>query len=46
MSCLALLSGTSAIKAGKFHIDKKLGLNVKYGFFIMAAFQAYYYIDR
>lgn len=33
MSCLALLSGTSAIKAGNFHIDKELALHVKYGFF-------------
>lgn len=47
MSCLALLSGTSAIKAGNLHVDKERALNEKYGFFWgtllhwLLAFEAY-----
>lgn len=45
LSCLGLLSGTTAVKAGKFHVDEELGLHVKCGFLIMASFGAHYYID-
>lgn len=45
LSCQALLSGTSAIKAGKYYVDKELGLHVKCGFLITVSFGAHYYID-